>query len=213
MRTFVKAAVFHVIQIVWSPIAVVVYVPFVIQLIAYSRKSGVSSTTGASLYTRWMQHHLGTRLDEPCVRLTTVLPNFSTSALRLLMNGTLLGHRITGYVPRKYRYPYPGEPPMSQQMAARTTYYDAALDRHLDSIDQLVVLGAGYDTRSYRMPDRIRCFEIDTPQTQQNKVEMLTRAGLDTSRTTFTSRIFTARSARRCCRGVDSVATARFLHA
>lgn len=40
---------------------------------------------------------------------------------------------------------------MRHQAAARTTFYDAALERHLDRIGQLVILGAGFDTRLYRL--------------------------------------------------------------
>jgi len=129
---------------------------------------------------------LGTRLDDPVARLMMVLPNLSHLALRLVTTGgTLLVHRLTGYVPRIYRYPYEGDPPMAHESAARTTFFDAALTRHLRDIDQLVILGAGWDTRSYRMPKGIRCFEIDTPKTQQTKRHMLKKAGLDTTRITF----------------------------
>src|SRR5438105_13102521 len=79
----VKAGIFRTIQIAWSPIALAGYVPFAIKLIPYSRKSGVSSTALASLYTRWMQHSLGTRLDEPAVRLMMILPNISHLGLCL----------------------------------------------------------------------------------------------------------------------------------
>ena len=190
MRNIVAATIFRLIQIAWSPIALVLYVLFVIKLIIYSRKSGVSSTTLASLYTRWMQHKLGTRLDEPCERLMMVLPNVSHLALRLVTGGTLLAHRLTGYVPRIYRYPYEGDPPMAHESAARTTFFDAALARHLGDIDQLVILGAGWDTRSYRMPKEIHCFEVDMEKTQQTKRQMLKKAGLDTTRITFVSADF-----------------------
>ncbi len=190
MRTIVKAGVFRMIQIAWSPIALVGYVLFVIKLIIFSRKSGVSSTTLASLYTRWMQDKLGTRLDEPVARLMMVLPNVSHLALRLVTAGTLLAHRLTGYVPRIYRYPYEGDPPMAHESAARTTFFDAALARHLGDIDQLVILGAGWDTRSYRMPKVIHCFEVDREKTQQTKRQMLKKSGLDTTRITFVSADF-----------------------
>ena len=185
MRTIVKAAIFRLIQIAWSPIGFVGYVLLVITMILFSRTSGVSSTTLASLYTKRMQHKLGTRLDEPCERLTMVLPNIFYLALRLVTGGTLLAHRLTGYVPRIYRFPFEGEPQMAQEPAARTTFFDAALTRHLSDIDQLVLLGAGWDTRSYRMPKAIHCFEVDTPKTQETKRQMLKKAGLDTTRITF----------------------------
>jgi Leucine carboxyl methyltransferase len=190
MLTIAKVSIFRMIQIAWSPTALVGYILFVIKLIMFSRKSGVSSTTLASLYTRWMQHKLGTRLDEPCERLMMVLPNVSHLALRTVTGGTLLAHRLTGYVPRTYRYPYEGDPPMAHESAARTTFFDAALARHLENIDQLVLLGAGYDTRSYRIPTAIRCFEIDTPKTQEAKRQALKKADLDTTRMTFVAADF-----------------------
>jgi methyltransferase (TIGR00027 family) len=116
-----------------------------------------------------------------------VLPNVSFFGLRLVTGPTLLAQSLTGYVPRIYRYPYRGVPPMKDQTAARTTFFDAALERHLAGVDQLVVLGAGLDTRAYRLPAeaRIRCFEVDTPRTQPFKREMLTKAGVDTARVTY----------------------------
>jgi len=47
------------------------------QLVTFSRRMGTSATVLASLYTRYMQHRLGTRRDEPCKRLMRVLPNVS----------------------------------------------------------------------------------------------------------------------------------------
>jgi methyltransferase (TIGR00027 family) len=90
-------------------------------------------------------------------------------------------------VPRIYRYPYPGEPPFKHQPAARTTYFDAALDRHVDHVEQLVILGAGFDTRAYRLRERsrLRSFEIDSPKTQAFKREMLKRAEVDTTGITY----------------------------
>jgi methyltransferase (TIGR00027 family) len=46
---------------------------------------------------------------------------------------------------------------------------------------QCVVLGAGYDTFAYRQPSwmkGVRVFEVDTPQTQERKIERLARAGI-----------------------------------
>ncbi len=192
MHNFVRVLIFRVIQIVWAPIAILGYMFFVVKLLLQSRRSGVAATTFASLYTRWVQHHLGTRRDEPAIRLMMFLPNVSVVALRLVTAGTLLGHRLTGYVPRIYRYPYEGDPPLAHEAAARTTFFDAALARHLGEIDQLVVLGAGYDTRSFRVPEAIRCFEVDMPKTQQMKRRTVKKAGLDATRITFVPADFMA---------------------
>jgi methyltransferase (TIGR00027 family) len=187
MRTIVAATIFRVVQIILLPVAVVAYIPFVVKLVAFSRRTGTSATLLASLYTRYMQHHLGTRRDDPCARLMMALPNISHLGLMLVTAPTLIAHRVTGYVPRIYRYPYEGEPPMMHQSAARTTFYDAALRRHIGGVSQLVILGAGFDTRAYRLPaeTRVRCFEVDTPRTQAFKREMLKKTDVDTTRVAY----------------------------
>jgi len=184
MRKIVGITVYRIVQIILLPFAAVGYVLFVARLIAYSRRTGASATVLASLYTRYMQHRLGTRRDEPAARLMPSVPHLG---LRLSTAPTRVAHRLTGYVPRIYHYPYTGVPPMMHQSASRTTFYDQALERHLANIDQLVILGAGFDTRAYRLPPeaRVRCFEIDEPKIQEFKRAMLKQAGIDTSRVTF----------------------------
>ncbi len=64
---------------------------------------------------------------------------------------------------------------------ARTRYFDEALlQESRAGIEQLVVLGAGYDSRPLRFRDLLRgisIFEIDHPATQARKQQMLKRAG------------------------------------
>jgi methyltransferase (TIGR00027 family) len=54
-------------------------------------------------------------------------------------------------------------------------------------MSQFVILGAGFDTRAYRLPpdSQVRPFEVDAPKTQAVKRDMLRRAGVDASRVTF----------------------------
>ncbi len=55
---------------------------------------------------------------------------------------------------------------------AHTWLFDAALEPHLAAGDQLVILGAGFDARAYRLPagSRVRSFEVDTAETQAVKL-------------------------------------------
>jgi methyltransferase (TIGR00027 family) len=64
-----------------------------------------------------------------------------------------------------------GRNPGFSFLAARTRFFDDAV---VDSIDegtrQVVVVGAGYDTRAWRLArDGVRFFEVDHPATQQDK--------------------------------------------
>lgn len=115
------------------------------------------------------------------------LPGVPKLGLALTSWPMFFAHRVTGYVPKTFRYPWEGDVPPSAEAAARVTFFDDVVTRYLDGIEQFVVLGAGFDTRPYNLPKdaRIRSFEVDTPKTQTVKRETLVKAGIDTTGVTF----------------------------
>jgi methyltransferase (TIGR00027 family) len=60
-------------------------------------------------------------------------------------------------------------------VVVRARYGDDCLNERIDDgIEQLVLLGAGFDTRAFRFPalkDRIKAFEVDHPDSQRVKKE------------------------------------------
>ncbi len=61
-------------------------------------------------------------------------------------------------------------------LVARDRYIDDVLQCYLDSgLQQLVILGAGYDSRPYRFDLRgqVKAFEVDHPATQEDKLRKL----------------------------------------
>jgi methyltransferase (TIGR00027 family) len=67
-------------------------------------------------------------------------------------------------------------PPMETWLALRVAYLDRLVGLAVDrlSIRQVVILGAGYDTRAARLPRAgVRFFEVDHPATQAAKRERL----------------------------------------
>ena len=62
---------------------------------------------------------------------------------------------------------------------ARSRYMDDYLQVRInDGIEQLIILGAGYDSRAYRfdeIKENVRVFEVDHPATQKTKMEKLKR--------------------------------------
>jgi methyltransferase (TIGR00027 family) len=54
---------------------------------------------------------------------------------------------------------------------ARTKWIDDEVTRSLETSKQLVLLGAGFDTRAYRLPaaERVNTFELDQPETSLAK--------------------------------------------
>ena len=68
----------------------------------------------------------------------------------------------------------------------RTCYFDEYIEANAADCAQLVILGAGFDSRCYRLElASMRCFELDVPTTQGEKREALAEAGVDASHVTF----------------------------
>lgn len=73
-------------------------------------------------------------------------------------------------------------PGLYEYVIARTAFFDHIVEQSLmKRIPQIVFLGAGYDSRSYRFRDQIketRIFEMDALLTQQRKKELLRKANI-----------------------------------
>jgi methyltransferase (TIGR00027 family) len=71
-------------------------------------------------------------------------------------------------------------------MIARTAFFDRIVEKALkENREQMVMLGAGYDSRPYRFEKFIqdtKIFELDAKPTQQHKKECLQQAGISISR-------------------------------
>jgi len=134
------------IRIAFLPVWLVVSILYTAHMIFSSRKLGVSATALSPMTMRWLQHQLGLRRDEASAKLIKVLPNHCYAGLRAAALPVLLGHRLTGFVPKMLRYPYEGIPPVGHSTAVRATFVDAAIEGYLPGVEQFVELGAGYDS-------------------------------------------------------------------
>ena len=106
--------------------------------------------------------------DDPLAR------HFLTWPLSLAMRGAAIpgGARfVSSYIDRRW-------PGVRSSVVARTRLIDDVISTAQDKdIEQLVILGAGFDSRAYRI-SRLRgveVFEVDHPDTQAAKQGVLTR--------------------------------------
>jgi methyltransferase (TIGR00027 family) len=82
----------------------------------------------------------------------------------------LVGAGLCRFIDRRW-------PGARTSAVARTRLIDEAVAAALrDGIEQLVILGAGFDCRAYRLPalERVRVFEVDHPSTAASKRARLT---------------------------------------
>lgn len=214
MCNIFPSTVFYIVTILLYPVTLLGYVIWIGRLLM-RRRSGVSATAQGPLAARWLQHRLGTRHDEPAHRLLMVLPGVSPLAVRLVFGPMLFAHRLSGYVPQAFRYPFQGNVSLQNQASARQTFYDSVVDRYLTDVAQFVILGAGFDTRAFRLPSetRVRSFEVDTLKTLTIKQEVLEKADVDPAGVTFVAADFEQKDwlSRLVEAGFDSDKPALFL--
>jgi methyltransferase (TIGR00027 family) len=184
---------FHLISLLLSPISLLGYVIWVGKAVVLGGgKSGVSATAQGPLSARWTEHMFGTRQDEAAYKLMRALPGVPALGLSLVSWPTLLAHRLTGYVPKAFRYPFEGEILPVYEASARQSFFDAVVRKYLGEIKQFVILGAGFDTRAYGLARQagIRAYEVDAPKTQAVKRATLDKAGVDSSGVRFVAADF-----------------------
>lgn len=83
-------------------------------------------------------------------------------------------------------------PGVRPTVLARTRLIDETIAEIAPTTPQLVILGAGLDTRSWRLPELegVVVFEVDHPDTQRRKQALLRRRRLDVARVRFVSTDF-----------------------
>ena len=173
MRQFV----YVLIVAVASPFLAVGYVLTMLRGWGEMRRSGLSITAANALFNRTLLHRLGRRPDPVAASLLPRVPYVSRLG-RVLLSGPLYwATRITGWYPASLRYDVAAAESASAFVGARTAFFDAALTRYRPRVRQLLILGAGFDTRSFTHARGLPVFEVDLPEMQALKRRLLLESG------------------------------------
>ena len=156
----------------------------------------VSGTTYEPFNGRLLYHLMGSRPDAAALQLASGLPATNRAVMALGIKPLAWAARVTGYVPGFLQYPPPRPAPLMAMIGARCELFDQAMLDHVTAGDQVVILGAGWDTRAYGLLKgrNLTIFEVDAPATQAVKRAAIEETGLDASRVTFVSCDFNRQS-------------------
>ena len=126
-------------------------------------------------------HRFGTREDYATVALLKELPFVSPVAYNLLLVPGLIAHKLTGYVPGLAKPIAPERASVTNLVNCRTPIFDRLLGQASRDVEQVVVMGAGFDTRLIKFRDQLDagCYELDQSATQDVKRKAYSDAGLD----------------------------------
>ena len=177
------------LQILFLP-AVILGVSLVgYKQIVVSKKLGLSMTAIEVINGRWTMHIFGMRKDEATASLAAALPNTSLFGLWLTLFPLWVKYKISGRVAVYPRVPELGSESIIDLIVARTLYFDRVIERAMEQVDQLVVMGAGYDMRAYEKLRRnnVAFFELDQPSVQAHKLATLKSSDIVFEHVTFVS--------------------------
>lgn len=187
-----SALFFTVITLLLLPIIIFGYILAIIKVVSVGRRTGVSVTAYEPLAVRWMLHEAGFRDDEAVKKIPFSVPSTSALGWWAFMGPILLASRLSGYVPGMMRFPEPGTETRFTMLPARTEFFDQAINKHLPELEQVVILGAGFDTRAYSLLQgkAVKVFEVDQEATQRQKLAALEGAGIEHAGVTFVAADF-----------------------
>jgi len=187
-KNIIQFLIFLLIQILLIPVFIIAMVPLIYKDLVTSRSLGVSSTALEPVFRRWQYHYFRAREDEVTIKLVKALPTASHFGMMGVMAAMLIANRICGFTISMYsRVPEPGKENLVSMMLSRTEFFDRLMEKHLPSMDQVVLLGAGFDSRSFKFCQGrpVKVFELDEGRTQQMKIEAQEKAGLKHEWITF----------------------------
>ena len=178
--------IFIPLQTLMIPFALIGVLWTAYKQVLVSKKLGTSQTAIEVLNGRWTMHVFGMRQDIAAAKLANKLPNTSTLGLWLVLFPLWLKYKISGSYFAYPILPVLGKESIAELVSARTTYLDHMIKRVIKSTEQFVVMGAGYDTRTYD-PALFKqtFFELDHHTTQDMKKSWLAKAGVDSDHVNF----------------------------
>ncbi len=151
----------------------------------------ISGTANEPFGGRLAMHVAGTYKDEVAYKIAHHTPVFGGIVRFLFIDIMGFCSKLSGFKGGFFAYPGPRPSTLMTMMSHRTHFFNQSIQDVLSREDnpatQLVVLGAGFDTRCYNLPEGadIKCFEVDMPPTLNAKKRALQLAEVAHDHVTF----------------------------
>ena len=160
----------------------------------------ISGTAAEPYGARLMLHIAGTRIDNAAYKIAEHMILYAQPVKSLMLHTAWLALKISGY--KGFFFAYPGPRPSNTVtvMSHRSHFFDRsmseAFSRTENSVEQLVILGSGWDTSCYDLPEGLdlNCFEVDMAPTLNIKKQAIEKAGIPHDHVTFVETDFNQES-------------------
>lgn len=173
---------FLVLEVLLSPITLTGYLFLIVWATTISQQQSLSITALSPLFCRWLLHLQGIRPDPAAHELMQTLPSLNSTLNWTVVGPTLWAMNISSYTPSFFNVPPPGTENLGNMINTRTLFFDKALAQALETVEQIVILGAGFDTRFIKfcaqtqLSKQLALFEVDQRPTQRAKQKALEKS-------------------------------------
>jgi methyltransferase (TIGR00027 family) len=178
---FLQIILYVSIQIVFIPLAIIGLVVALYKELWRSKQLSVSFSAIKALQYRWMMHYFNTRPDSLSVAFTRHFPCESHFGMWSILGALIISVRLSGFPEKLGKLVEPGEESLDTLAGIRVLTFDRIMQEHVDDVDQVVLLGSGFDLIAHHLTKgkNVAVFEIDQVHTLNMKVETLQRASIE----------------------------------
>jgi len=180
MKKAIQLLVFLIVQIPLIPVAIIGVVLVMYKEYVVAKRLGISPTTLGATPNKWLMHYFGTRPDEATVKFCKWLPIESHLGYFAASIAAIIANRITGFTPSLVAVPEAGTETLATFQNPKTLKFDRIMKVYVDQVEQVVVMGAGFDLRVLELTagKNVKVFELDLENAQNLKLKTLKKAGI-----------------------------------
>ena len=186
-----RALIFGLLVVLALPLLICGFVIYTWRVRRIVIPQNISGTANEPFGGRLAMHVAGTYKDEVAYKIAHHTPVFGGIVRFLFLDTLGFCAKLSGFKGGFFAYPGPRPSTLMTMMSHRTHFFNQSIQDVLSREDnpatQLVVLGAGFDTRCYNLPEGadIKCFEVDMPPTLNAKKRALQLAEVAHDHVTF----------------------------
>jgi len=172
---FFQIILYIPIQIIFIPFAIIGLIDAIYKEMGKSKKLGISFSAIKALQYRWIMHYFNTRPDHLSVAFTKKFPCESHFGMWSTMGALIISQRLFGFTTRLGKLVEPGEETLDSTAGIRVLMFDKIMEKYVDEMEQIVLLGAGFDLIAlpFTKGKKVKVFELDQVKTLNVKVETL----------------------------------------
>ena len=179
MLKFFQNLTYIILQIILLPISFIGVIYTFNKEKIVSKRLNISYTAGQVIQGQWLMHYFNIREDNNIIKFIKKFPAESHIGFYMIFSAAILAYKVSGFIPKAISKKILDDISSYSFLFFRTKKFDQIIKKNINSVQQFVILGAGFDLRSLKFKDKnLQIFELDLKNTQDIKLATLKRSNI-----------------------------------